>query len=246
MKNIVIIGVTSAIAEAVARQYASKGCNLYVTARNEEKLEQISADLKVRGANNVISKILDVTDLEQQQKIVESASEELNSIDAVLIAPGTLPDQKTCEQDMHSLVDAINVNGTFTLTLMQLFANKLSSQGSGVLAAISSPAGDRGRQSNYVYGAAKGSVSLFAQGLRNAMYSKGVHVLTIKPGFVDTPMTAEFDKSGPLWAQPTKVADDIVKAISKKKNTLYTPWFWWGIMQIIKNIPENIFKRLSL
>jgi short-subunit dehydrogenase len=115
-----------------------------------------------------------------------------------------------------------------------------------VIAVISSVAGDRGRQSNYVYGAAKGMVSLFAQGLRNRLAKSNVDVVTIKPGFVDTPMTAEFDKSGLLWAKPEQIAAGIIKAMQKGKGEVYLPWFWWGIMLIIKHIPEAIFKRLSL
>jgi hypothetical protein len=106
-------------------------------------------------------------------------------------------------------------------------------------------AGDRGRQSNYVYGAAKSMVSTFLQGLRNRLNGRGVHVLDIKPGFVDTPMTAEF-KKGALWATPDQVAKAIVRAIKKRQNTLYTPFFWAGIMWIIRMIPEFIFKKLKL
>jgi short-subunit dehydrogenase len=110
---------------------------------------------------------------------------------------------------------------------------------------ISSAAGDRGRQSNYVYGAAKGAVSIFMQGLRNRLHSSGVRVLTIKPGFVDTPMTAAFSK-GVLWARPQQVARGIYKAIEKKKDIVYLPWFWSPIMRVIRGVPEAIFKRLRL
>ncbi len=110
---------------------------------------------------------------------------------------------------------------------------------------IGSVAGDRGRQSNYVYGTAKGALALFLQGMRNRLSKRGVQVLTIKPGFVDTPMTASFPK-GPLWATPDKVAEDIEKAIDKRRDVLYTPGFWRLIMLIIKSVPEAIFKRLSL
>jgi decaprenylphospho-beta-D-erythro-pentofuranosid-2-ulose 2-reductase len=115
----------------------------------------------------------------------------------------------------------------------------------GTIAVISSVAGDRGRKSNYVYGSAKGGLTIFLQGLRNALSGSGVHVLTIKPGFVDTPMTNDFTK-GLLWAKPEKVAKDIKRAIDKKKNIIYTPWFWRWIMLIIRLIPESVFKKMNL
>jgi len=246
MKKIVIVGATSAIAEAVAREYAMQGCHLLITGRNEQKLDVIAADLKVRGALAVDKVQFELANVASFDGLVSQAFELLTSVDIVLLAPGTLPDQTECENNSQALLEALSINGVNTVLLMQAFANRLIAQGAGTLAVISSPAGDRGRQSNYVYGAAKGAVSIFSQGLRNAAFKKGVHVLTIKPGFVDTPMTASFDKSGPLWAKPETVAKDIVRAINKRKNIAYTPWFWWGIMTIIKNIPESIFKRLSL
>ena len=128
---------------------------------------------------------------------------------------------------------------------MSLLANYFEKRGEGTLAAISSVAGDRGRQSNYVYGTAKAAVNTYLQGLRNRLYSKGVHVLTIKPGFVDTPMTAHL-RQGPLFASADRVARDIVKAIEKKKCIIYTPWFWRWIMLLIRLIPEPVFRRLKL
>jgi short-subunit dehydrogenase len=128
---------------------------------------------------------------------------------------------------------------------LSILANYFEKRGEGTLAAISSVAGDRGRQSNYVYGTAKAAVNAYLQGLRNRLYSKGVHVLTIKPGFVDTPMTAHL-KQGPLFASVDQVARDIVKAIEKKKCIIYTPWFWRWIMLVIRLIPESLFRRLKL
>lgn len=246
MKNIVIIGATSAIAEAVARKYAEEGSNLYLTGRNKERLEVISEDLKIRGATSVESYLLDITSVEQQTKFVNVSLSHASKIDVVLIAPGTLPNQTECENDISMLRAELDINGVSIITLLQLLAAKLVTQQDGVLAVISSPAGDRGRQSNFAYGAAKGAVSIFAQGLRNKLSQKNVCVLTIKPGFVDTPMTSAFDKSGPLWVKPEKVAIDIVKGIAKRKDVIYTPWFWYFIMLVIKLIPEKLFKRLSL
>ena len=139
----------------------------------------------------------------------------------------------------------INTNGLSVIALATLLGEKLAGQGSGSLAVISSVAGDRGRQSNYVYGAAKGMVSLFLQGLRNRVAKQGIQVLTIKPGFVDTPMTAAFSK-GALWAKPDDIARGIVRAVDRKSDEVYLPGFWWVIMTIIRHIPERRFKKLFL
>jgi len=129
--------------------------------------------------------------------------------------------------------------------LLTLLANRFEAQRHGTLAVIGSVAGDRGRQSNYVYGTAKGALAIFLQGLRNRLHPAGVRVLTVKPGFVDTPMTASF-KKGPLWAAPEAVAAAIVAAVERGRDVIYTPWFWWGIMTLIKLVPERVFKKLKL
>ena len=162
-----------------------------------------------------------------------------------LIAHGTLPDQAECEASAALTRQALQVNALSVIELLTELANRLQAQGSGTLAVISSVAGDRGRKSNYVYGAAKGMVSIFLQGLRNRLHSHGVRVITIKPGFVDTPMTESFDK-GVLWARPDRVARDIVSAIDKGRDVVYTPWFWRYILWVIRGIPEGVFKRLGL
>jgi short-subunit dehydrogenase len=162
-----------------------------------------------------------------------------------LIAHGTLPDQKACEASVELLQQEIDNNGLSVVALCTRLANLMEPRGQGTIAVISSVAGDRGRQSNYVYGAAKGMVTRFLQGLRNRLARKGVQVLTIKPGFVDTPMTAAFPK-GLLWAKPESVAQGIVAAVDRKKDVVYLPGFWCLIMMIIRHIPEFIFKKLSL
>jgi short-subunit dehydrogenase len=139
----------------------------------------------------------------------------------------------------------LQTNGTSVIALLTLLANRFEAQGHGTLAVIGSVAGDRGRQSNYVYGTAKGMLAIFLQGLRNRLHRRGVNVLTIKPGFVDTPMTAGFEK-GPLWASPEQVASRIIVAIDKGWDVVYAPAFWRLIMLVITTIPERVFKRLSL
>ena len=245
MQRVLIIGATSAIAQEVAKIYAIDGSQIFLVARNSQKLEQVAQDLIVRGADSIEMLSLDLADIERHEEIVTSTDKLLGGIDIALIAHGTLPDQKACEINVHDTLQELQINFLSTVSLLTLLANYFEKQGSGCIAVISSVAGDRGRQSNYVYGAAKGGLSIFLQGLRNRLSKAGICVLTIKPGFVITPMTAEFKKSI-LWAQPKKVANDIVSAIRKRKNVLYVPWFWRWIMLVILAIPENIFKRMSL
>jgi decaprenylphospho-beta-D-erythro-pentofuranosid-2-ulose 2-reductase len=245
MQKILIIGATSAIAEACAKRFAAQGHSLYLLARNNSRLESLAQDLRVRGAAAVHYAIFEANALETHQALLEQVKAELNGLDRVLIAHGTLSDQQACEQSVELTLQELQTNALSIIALLTLLANHFEQQRHGSIAVIGSVAGDRGRQSNYIYGTAKGALGIFLQGLRNRLHKSGVQVLTIKPGFVDTPMTAAFPK-GPLWATPEKVAQDIDKAIEKKKDVLYTPGFWMLIMQIIKSVPEKIFKRLSL
>ena len=244
-KRILIIGATSAIAEAAARQWAARGDALFLVGRKRQKLDDIAADLKVRGAANAGVFEMDATDAAMHPSMLEAAVTALGGLDVALIAHGTLPDQKACEASVAMMLAEIDNNGLSVVALCTLLGNHFEAQGSGSIAVISSVAGDRGRQSNYVYGAAKGMVTRYLQGLRNRLAKKGVQVLTIKPGFVDTPMTAEF-KKGALWAQPADVARGILAAIDKGRDEVYLPGFWRLIMLVIRHIPEFIFKKLSL
>ena len=245
MSHVLIIGATSAIAQEVAKLYAEKGSNLFLVARDNKKLDQVAMDLKVRGAGAVDLLSQDLLDTDQHEIIIKKADEALGSIDIALIAHGTLPDQKQCENSVDQTLQELQINFLCSVSLLTLLANYFEKQEKGCLAVISSVAGDRGRQSNYIYGAAKGGLSIFLQGLRNRLSRTGICVLTTKPGFVITPMTKDF-KKGILWAQPTQVAEDIVNAIQKRKNVVYVPWFWRWIMVIIRAIPESVFKRMSL
>jgi decaprenylphospho-beta-D-erythro-pentofuranosid-2-ulose 2-reductase len=245
MKKILIIGATSAMAEACARLWAQRGDRLYLAARNAQQLQSIAADLSTRGAAKVGYKVFDATALDQHAALLQDATTAMGGLDTVLIAHGTLSDQDKAQNDVAYALGEINTNGISVVAFMTLVANQLEAQGHGAIAVISSVAGDRGRQSNYVYGSAKALVSAFASGLRQRLAKKGVHVVTIKPGFVDTPMTAHLPK-GPLWAKPEQVARDISQAIDKGRTIVYTPGFWRLIMLIIKHIPEFVFIKLKL
>ncbi|MEY2169647.1 MULTISPECIES: SDR family oxidoreductase [unclassified Rhodanobacter] len=245
MLNVLIIGATSAIAEATARRYAARGARLFLVARNTTRLADIAADLRVRGAVDVGEAMLDVCRFDTHAGVLDQAWKQLGSVDVVLIAHGTLPNQGACEQSVETALAEFATNGTATIALMTALAPRLEAQGRGVLAVISSVAGDRGRQSNYLYGAAKAAVSTFASGLRQRLAKVGVNVVTIKPGFVDTPMTRDFRK-GALWASPASVARGIVRAADRGSSVVYLPWFWLPIMLIIRHIPEFVFKRINL
>ncbi|MFK8054115.1 MAG: SDR family oxidoreductase [Woeseiaceae bacterium] len=246
MKKILVIGATSEIAQATMRLFAKEQASFYLVARNDERLKAVTDDLRQHGAENITQANYDVGDLARHTELVEAACETLGQLDIALVAHGTLPNQEACEQSIERTLQEWNVNATATISLLTLVGNRMETQQFGTLAVITSVAGDRGRKSNYVYGAAKGAVSTFLQGLRNRLHAANVNVINIKPGFVDTPMTAHLEKGGPLWATPATVADGIYKAIEKRKTTVYLPGFWRLIMTVIKSIPEFIFKRLSL
>ena len=245
MKRVLILGATSAIAEQVARRYAERGDQLMLVARDKDKLQRLVDDLKVRGADKLATRVQDLADTEQHLELLDDAQNQLGGLDIVLIAYGTLSDQKAGEADFAVTLQELQVNCLSVLSLLTRLANLFEAQQQGTIAVIASVAGDRGRQSNYIYGTAKGALSIFLQGLRSRMHKAGVQVLTIKPGFVDTPMTREFRK-GSLWVQPGVIANGIVQAIDKKRDVVYLPFFWRYIMLVIKLIPEVIFKRISL
>lgn len=245
MKRILIIGATSAIAQATMRIWAQEKNKLHLVGRNKEKLHSIAMDLSVLGDSVITNAVLDLNHLDAHQSMLDEAVKILGGIDIVLIAYGTLGHQKTCELDASVMLQNLHTNAISIMSLLTYLANILEEQKNGIIAVISSVAGDRGRQSNYVYGTAKGALSLFLQGLRQRLYKSGVSVLTIKPGFVDTPMTQAFRK-GLLWTTPGVIAKSIVAAVAGKKNTIYAPGYWWIIMQIIQWIPERYFKWMSL
>ncbi|MGF1841513.1 SDR family oxidoreductase [Vibrio atlanticus] len=245
MQNIIIIGATSAMAKEVAKLYAIEKANLYLIARDASKLNTIKQDLMVRGATTVHTAPFDANQFDLHQAIIDQAFEALGRVDVLLVAHGSLPNQELCQTDSMKAIEELNTNGVSVISLLTHAATKMEQQKSGNITVITSVAGDRGRQSNYVYGAAKGMVSTFLQGLAQRLNKSGIHILDIKPGFVDTPMTAEFDK-GALWAKPEKVAQIIKKRIRKKSTFSYTPAFWFVIMTIIKLLPKLCFNRIKL
>lgn len=243
MKKILIIGATSAIAEHCSRIWAAKGDAMHLVARNERHVQAIASDLKVRGASEVTIYCMDLNNVDRHEELLNIADDALGNLDIVLIAHGTLSNQKLCELSVNETLQEIQTNALSTVSLLTLIANRFEAKRDGVICVISSVAGDRGRASNYVYGSAKAMLTAFTSGLRQRLHKSNVAVVTIKLGFVDSPMTSEF-KKGFLWAKPDVVAAEIVKAINKSKTEVYVPWFWWPIMHFIRHIPSTVFKKI--
>lgn len=246
MKKILIIGANSSIAGACARIWASRGASLFLVGRDADKLAALAADLAVRGATTVRVWPMDATDLAAHGPMLDAAREALGTLDCALIAHGTLPDQAACEADATLCLREFTTNGTSVIALLTLLANQFAAQAHGTIGVITSVAGDRGRPSNYVYGSAKAAVSTFCEGLRGRLFSTGVRLTDIRPGFVATPMTAGLPLPAALVAQPDEVARRIVAGLKKGTDVLYAPAFWTLIMAVIRAIPRPVFKRLKL
>ncbi len=244
IKRIAIIGATSSIAEHCARIWAQQGLvELILVGRDQRKLEIIGADLLVRSPNTKIEiATTDFIDPNAIQKLVDSLFA-IRPIDIALIAHGTLPDQKDCQNSLALNFNTLEINGISPVLYAEAFAQHMAKLNQGSIAIIGSVAGDRGRKSNYVYGAAKGLVTRYAQGLQHRFASTNVQITLIKPGPTDTPMTAGM--KGKL-ASPEDVAQIIVSGIAKKNSVIYAPGKWWLIMMIIRHLPSFIFNKLNI
>lgn len=243
--HVAVFGATSAIANETAKLFAVRGASFSLVARRQDRLEAIREDLVARGAQAVHLHAQDLCELDKIPELCRAIEQSGGPVDVVLIAHGTLSNQSACQEDFSQLQREFATNFTSAAALLHYFANVMEERKRGQIAVVSSVAGDRGRQSNYVYGSAKAALSTFLSGLRNRLTPSGVQVLTVKPGFVDTPMTAHL-KKGPLFVGPEVVAAGIIRALDKGRSEVYLPWFWAPIMAIIRNIPEPIFKRLRL
>jgi len=230
---------------AVMRQLVTPSAHFFLVARSKEKLTAVAQDLLVRGAPRVDMIVADLDDTQAHAQMLAVATSQLGTVDLVLLAHGVLGDQPAAERDYFAAEPILVTNFLSAVSLLTWLANYFESQGRGTMAVISSVAGDRGRKSNYVYGASKAALDAFLSGLRNRCDRSGVQVLTIKPGFVATPMTAHVPRNR-LFATPEQVAHGILKAIRTRKDVVYVPWFWRPIMAIIKAVPERIFKGRDL
>ncbi|NVJ05490.1 SDR family oxidoreductase [Myxococcus sp. AM001] len=245
MKKVLVLGATSAIAQATVRLLAARGASLYLTGRNAANLDAVTKDAATRGASNVASQVVDLNDFDTHEALVEAAYTALDGLDGVVLAHGVLGDQAEAQRSWTATEAVLRTNFLSAVSLLTVLANRFEAQQAGTLVVISSVAGDRGRQSNYVYGASKGALNVFLQGLRNRLTKSNVAVVTVKPGFVDTPMTAHLPKNK-LFASPEKVARGLLSAADSRKNEVYVPGIWALIMLIIRTIPEAVFKRMKL
>jgi decaprenylphospho-beta-D-erythro-pentofuranosid-2-ulose 2-reductase len=241
--RILILGATSAIAQAYARRRA-EGTDFVLAGRHEERLAAIAADLIACGAASAEPLVIDLAELEGIEPAVAALRARVGEIDEALIAYGTLGDQAVSERDLDEAIAMIDTNFT-SAAMWALALLKDRPPGAFTLVVIGSVAGDRGRASNFVYGAAKAALDRLLEGLAQKYDGTGVRIIRIKPGFVDTPMTAAYPK-GALWATPDRVAADIARAVGKGRRVVYTPWFWWPIMAIIRNLPWFVFRRLKI
>lgn len=245
-RGVVIVGATSAIAKAVARAFAQRGFAIVLAARDADENAILAQDLRVRYAIDVHPLQFDVSEIDSHEDFVAACRNGLGeALTGVVYCAGSMRDQATAQTDWDAARETIRTNFVGAVSILNRFANELESRRAGFICGIASVAGDRGRQSNYIYGAAKAGFATYLAGLRNRLHPAGVHVLTVKPGFIDTKMTWGLPDLF-LVASPESAGESIVRAIERKRNTIYVPWFWRAIMLVIRAVPQGIFKRLKL
>jgi decaprenylphospho-beta-D-erythro-pentofuranosid-2-ulose 2-reductase len=244
MQKILILGATSPIARALALKFAYDGARLYLAARDAGEAQRVAEDVCFRAGVGTLSGTFDAVDFASHDEFIRHAANELGGLDGVVACFGTLGDEEAAQTDPDAAIATINQNFTGAVSLITLAARHLEQQGSGFIIVLGSVAGDRGRARNYVYGAAKGALAIFADGLRGRLAKSNVHVMTVKLGTVDTRMT--WGREGALLAiQPARAADSIYAAYRKRREVVYVPWFWRVIMTMIRLIPERLFKRVK-
>ena len=238
--RVLIAGATSAIAIEVARRFAAEGAAFVLAGRDPARLESVARDLRVRGAASCQNVVADFSEQRSVDLVVEAAGPQ---IDAALLAWGTLPDQRAIEGDPGAIERALRVNAVSIVTMAAAIAPRISR--GGCLAAIGSVAGDRGRRGNYVYGGAKAAIDVFMEGLRARLEPEGIRVLTVKPGWVDTPMTAGVRKNA-LFASPEAVGAVIHEGMKRGDGVIYAPGYWRWIMLVIRSMPGSLLRRLGI
>ncbi len=244
MKNVLILGATSDIARALAYKYASQGYGVTLAARQAERLTETVNDIQIRHSTTAQTLEFEALDYASHATFYAALDPKPDVVICVFGYLGS--SQEMAQADFTQAKQIIDVNYSGAVSILEVVAADFERRKEGSIIGISSVAGDRGRQSNYIYGSAKAALTTYLSGLRNRLTKSNVHVLTVKPGFVRTKMTAGLPLPAPVTAKPEQVAQDIFKAHHKGSNQLYTLWMWRYIMLLIKHIPEGIFKRLSL
>ncbi len=239
-ERIAIFGATSAIAQGTALLLTQRGCDLVLVGRNAARLEAVGADLRIRGKRPVRCVVADLADVGRHPELLAGVGD----IDGALVAHGVLGDQERAERDFDHARQILDVNFTSAASLVTHLANQLEKRGRGRLVVIGSVAGDRGRKANYVYGASKAALDVLMQGVRHRLAGTGIQVLTVKPGIIDTPMTAHLPKTS-MFASSSEAARGILAAMDRGAGVAYVPGRWRWIMMVIRNIPERVFHRMS-
>jgi short-subunit dehydrogenase len=245
VRRIVVFGATSAIAQGFLRHAAAQGDAVFLVGRDTARLLAVADDVRVRGASVVHAEAADLNDFARHAGLVEHADRVLGGLDAVLVAHGTLPNQSAIEHDFSLIEREVRTNFLSAASILTAAAELFERRRSGVLMAITSVAGDRGRRSNYVYGSSKAALSAFLSGLRGRLAPAGVAVVDVRPGFVDSPMTAHLPKNA-LFARPDAVGRRIYRALERREDVVYVPFLWRLIMFAVRAVPERIFKRLRI
>ena len=243
MSYVLIVGAKSDIARAIAWEYANHGYDLYLAGRNIHKLEEFAIKIRLDTQKHVELLELDILEYDDHLKFYNQLKKKPMG---VISAIGYLGVQETAQTDFRQALQIIETNYTGIVSLINIIANDFERRGGGFIVGISSVAGDRGKKSNYFYGSAKSAFTTYLSGLRNRLHRAHVQVLTVKPGFVETEMTADMDLDRRLTAQPEDVARDIYDAQNSMKDLVYTKWFWKWIMACVKIIPEHRYKKLDL
>jgi decaprenylphospho-beta-D-erythro-pentofuranosid-2-ulose 2-reductase len=243
MPTVLLLGASSDIATALARKFATEKYDLQLAARHSGRLSSLVSDLSIRCGAKATLHEFDAVDFESHAGFWNNLDPKP---DITICIFGYLGDQVAAQSDWKECRRILDTNYTGAVSILNLVADTYAANGKGMITGISSVAGERGRQSNYLYGSAKAGFTAYLEGLRNRLYHQKVHVLSVQPGFVDTRMTEGMPLPPLLTATPGLVASAVFKAIKKKRNTIYVKWFWRWIMLIIRNIPEPVFKKLKL
>lgn len=242
-KTVLILGGNSDVGKSLAKDLTKLGSNLILTSRKKGQLDSLKSDLEIRNGINCDIELFDVLDFYSHESFYNSLKKKP---DIVISCIGYLDNQKVSQNDFEESIKSIQTNFLGLVCILNIISNDFEKRGKGVIVGISSVAGDRGRGSNYIYGSSKSGFTSYLSGLRNRLNKSGVKVITIKPGFIKTKMTSHLDLPKILTVTPEDISKDLINSIRKKKNIVYTKWFWKWIMSIIRSIPETIFKKLEL